>query len=466
MPLGHAALAFLVSLSSSDPKAIAVIDTAIGRMGGLPALEGISRMRIEQMTEWHRTALDDRIATPVGSYERDTELRDYTIPAWRYTRRFIGPAATTQELIDVVADTAAVMFAAGAWRPLSGAYLQERDELFMATPDRILVLARKADDARVLADTAINGVKLARIGATIRRTPVTLHFEKATGMLAIVQLKAGQLWDFGLVPWGVMDVQFRYSRWSRNAQSGITLPTQTDIYRIGRPYKKVIWLAFQVNPAIPADSFAIADSLRAQYMATQNKAMHDIPLDTAKIVDNTFAVFGAPGTPTGAVKVGGQWVIFEGGAAPLTAQRSLDYLQKAEPATKVGLALLTSASGAVAGAAEYVKRGVPTQATAGARPYVAASFAGWSASPASIRTVDETKWTRVGNDSLRVASLDLPDAPRAAMVYVPSLKWLYVSTGAAVLQRDLMLADARRRGWAVEKIAGPGMPINGVAAPK
>src|SRR5689334_17673106 len=134
-------------------------------------------MRIEQMTEWNRTVFDDRIDVPVSSFERDTELRDYTIPAWRYTRRFIGPSATTQELVDVVADSAATMqSAATGLRPLSAAYLAERDELFMATPDRILVLARRADDARLIADTTINGVRLTRVGATIRGTPVTLHF--------------------------------------------------------------------------------------------------------------------------------------------------------------------------------------------------------------------------------------------------------------------------------------------------
>ena len=118
MSLGNA-FALFVSLTSSDPRAVAVIDTAISRMGGLTALEQVSRMRIEQMTEWNRTVFDDRIDVPVSSFERDTELRDYTIPAWRYTRRFIGHSSTTQELIDVVPDTAATIQSAPTWlRPL------------------------------------------------------------------------------------------------------------------------------------------------------------------------------------------------------------------------------------------------------------------------------------------------------------------------------------------------------------
>ena len=343
-PLLAGALA-LLSPRTPDPAATAVLDSAIARMGGLSALRAVERMELQVMTEWQRTTFDARPAPTVLSYELSTELRDYTAPAWRYSRRFFTPNGAI-DVIDVVTDSVAAVWMKGQWRAQNVAYVAEREEAFTFAPERLLRLAREAGDARALRDTVIAGVRYARVAATVGHFHPTLHFRRGDGMLALARFRAAQPDDFGLAPWGAMDVAIWYSSWRKIDGSGLALPTQLDVWRVGRPYKRMTTLTAKVNPAIPADSFAIADSLRASFLATARRPMFDLPMDSARIVDGAFATFGAPGTPAGAVKVGGRWLLIEAGTASLTAERSVAFLRRGDSSAALGGALITAPSGA------------------------------------------------------------------------------------------------------------------------
>src|SRR5690349_22993053 len=85
----------------------AVLDTAIARMGGADSLRAIQRARFEMLTQWQRTAFDARPYADQPSYEVHSELRDYTIDAWRNSRRF-GFAANAMQIADVVRDSVAI----------------------------------------------------------------------------------------------------------------------------------------------------------------------------------------------------------------------------------------------------------------------------------------------------------------------------------------------------------------------
>src|SRR5689334_11815344 len=318
------ALALLLH-RAPDPAALAILDSAMARMGGLSALVAVDRVRLEVMTEWQRTDFDARRPPVILSYELSTELRDYTRPAWRYTRKFWSPNGSSG-VVDLVTDSVAAMEMNGTWRPQNVAYVDERDEVFAFTPERVLRLAREAGDAQLLPDTAIDGARFARVTATVGRFRPTLHFRRSDGLLAFAQLRQGQPNDFGLAPWCAMDLQFWYSRWQRLANTTLTLPMQLDVLRAGRPYKRMTTISVALNPAIPADSFAITDSLREAFLATGRRPMFDLPMDSARIVEGAFALFGAPGTPTGAIKIGGRWLFVDGGTAPLTIERSADFL--------------------------------------------------------------------------------------------------------------------------------------------
>ncbi|HVT39457.1 MAG TPA: hypothetical protein VHE78_10450 [Gemmatimonadaceae bacterium] len=450
------AVPLLVALAP-DPGARAVLDTAAARMGGLATLRSITRLRVDVITEWQRTTLDARPTTPVSSYEWSTELRDYQIPAWRYTRRFFT-ATGLNEIVDVVVDSVAVFRSGGKWAPMNVAYVDERDELFTISPERLMVLASEATDASARRDTVMGGIRYARVSATVGKFHSTLFFRRGDGLLALARFRAAQPSDFGLAPWGDMEVDIWYSRWSKIAGAGVMLPTQLDVYRVGRPYKRMTALSVAVNPVIAPESLAISDSLRAaflagaprgEFVAIGRRPMFDLPLDSAKIVGSTFALFNTGGTPAGAVKIGGRWLLLEAGAAPLSVQRSVDFLRRTD-ASPLGGTLITAPAGA-GGVAWLAARPEPTWVALGARPYVDAVLRGWRQSGAALRTAGGGSWLRVGSDSVRLETIDLPDYPSTTVVYAPSLRWAY-AWPAGPAQADYTAAYVQMKGWAVDRI--------------
>lgn len=184
-PLGIAAFALAASAAFEPyvpPRGLApseILDTAIARMGGEAALRRIERVRFEMLTLWHRLTFDERANALGVGYEVHSDLRNYSLDAWRNSRRFLNGSAAPPQVIDVVRDTAAVrqLFLPNGtpapWSPLNIAYVDERREVFAFTPERLLLAARAASDLRALADTVVAGVPHARLTATIEGFPTT-----------------------------------------------------------------------------------------------------------------------------------------------------------------------------------------------------------------------------------------------------------------------------------------------------
>ena len=432
-----------------DPAARAVLDTALAHMGGLTALTAIERVELQVMTEWQRTDFDRHRPPVILSYELSNELRDYTIPAWRYARRFFSPNGTS-EVIDLVTDSVAAIGMNGRWRAQNVAYVDERDEVFAFAPERVVKLAREASDARVLPDTIVAGVRYARVAATVARFHPVLFFRRSDGLLAFARVSVGQPNDFGLAPWGTMDVEFAYSRWQRLADAKLVLPMQIDVSRVGRPYKRMTTISEKINPVIPPESLHVADSLRTVFLASSRRPMFDLPMDSARVVDGTFALFGAFGTPAGAVKIGGRWVLIEAGTAPLTIERSASFLRRADPQANIDAAVVTAPTGA-GGVAWLARQSITTWVTDAAAPFANAALRGWPKGSTRLQMASDQRWIRVGSDSLRVETIDLPDYPGSTVVYVPSLRWAY-AWPAGPVQMDYVLAHIRRRGWQVDRV--------------
>lgn len=445
-------LLLALALAAPDPRAAALLDSAMARMGGADALRKIERVRTENLTQWQRTTFESRPYADQPSYEWHSDVRDYTLAAWRNTRRYgvPGSAAQTREIVDVVRDTVAIRYMQGKWAPLNVAYVDERRELFAFAPERVLLLARAASDLRLLADTVIGGLPHARVGATIAGFPATLFLRRGDGLPAMVRWRAAQPNDFGLVEWGEMEAELWYSRWTPT-RAGVALPMQLDVRRVGRPYKRVSVLAMAFDTVATADSFAVSDSLRSAYLATAVRPMHDVPLDSAKVVDGRFAAFG-PWTSLSAVKVGGEWLLLETGQAPLVAGRAAEWLAKTDPGARVGGALVTATMATNGGVTWLAERKLPVWAAPGARPILATILRSHGQPAAAFTAVTRGQWLRVGGDSLWLEPLDLPDAPGAMLVYVPSLKWAYSALAASPLQAEYVVRALRARGWAVERM--------------
>lgn len=435
---------------TTDVVARATLDTAVARMGGIAALRSVQRMRVESMTEWQRTSLDTRQHPAVLSYEWSTELRDYTQPAWRYTRRFLG-ATGWSEIVDLVVDSVAAIKNNGRWGAQNVAYVDERTEVFTFSAERLMVFAFDANDARALSDTLMQGTTFERVRATVNGFVTTLYFGKRDGMLAMAAFRMGQPRDFGLAGWGEMDVSIRYSQWQRLREVSVNIPMQMNIYRVGKPYKRITIVAAVPNAAIATDSLTMPDSLRRAFLALRNRAMFDLPVDSARIVNTNFATFATPGTPPGAIRIGGKWLMLEAGTAPISMERSIAFLNKADAATPVAGALLTQPS-PQAGMVWLIQNGKSAWVTSGAKPYADATMRGWNRQERA-REASSGSWLRVGTDSVRVESIDLPDYPATAIVYSPTLRWAYSPLAVSPLITERVLALAKARGWSVERLA-------------
>ncbi len=463
----------------------ALLDAAIARMGGAEQLRAIARVRLDMLTQWQRIQLDDRPYGDQPSYEMHSELRDYAAPAWRNTRRFLtqrptagnGPATPT-EITDVVRDSVAIRRApapapgaapaAGApaapvlaWGPLNVAYVDERRELFAAAPERALLAVRDARDLRAMPDTVIAGLPHARFTATVDRYPATLFVRRGDGLPALLRLRAAQPNDFGLAPWGEMEVEHWYSGWTKQ-QGGILYPMQWDVRRVGRPYKRMTVLGVTFNPEVAADSFAVSDSLRGAFLASANHAMHDLPLDAARRVDEDWAAFNTSGAPAGAVRIGGEWLLLESGQAPMNAERAVAWLARADSGAPVVGALVTPPSPGSGGSAWLARGKLPIYVGPGVAPFQARVLRNHGAPVRTLVTVDRGRWLRVGTDSLWLAPLDLPDAPGALVAYWPAREWVYSATSQLPAHRDVLLAHARARRWKVSRL---GSARGGVAVP-
>lgn len=451
-------LAALLGNPSTDPRATAVVDTAIARMGGLASLERIARVRMDMMTQWQRTSFDERPYTDQPSYEWHTDVRDYTIPGWRNTRRF-ATGGPWRDMIDIVHDSVAIRFLNGSWGPLNVAYVDERRELFAFAVERLLLRARDASDARLGADTALGGIAHARVSATIDRFPATIFFRRTDGLPAMVRYRAAQSNDFGLAPWGEMEVELWYSRWTRTS-AGVALPFQWDIRRVGRPYKRITVLSMAFDTVATADSFAISDSLRAAFFATATKAMYDVALDSARIVEGRFATFGAFGPPSGAVKLGSRWVLLEGGQAPLITERAVRWLEQAGGGT-VAATLVTVPAASHGGVAWLAGRRVNIHTAPAARPFVATILRNHHAAATAATAISRGQWLKLDGDSLWVEPIDYPDAQGSLYVYSPALRWAYSGAAFGALQVEYLQAKLTARGFAVDRIGS----VRGIAVP-
>ncbi len=452
-------IAGLLAFQAPDPAAVSTVDTALARMGGRSALERVVRVRMDMMTQWQRTSFEERPYTDLPSYEWHTDVRDYSIPAWRNTRRFAGAGATWREFTDIVRDSVAIRRMNGTWAPLNIAYLDERRELFAFAAERLLPQARSAPDLRSGADTTIGGIRHARVSATIDRFPATIFFRQTDGMPAMARYRAAQVNDFGLAPWGEMEVEVWYSKWSK-MPVGVTMPTQLDIRRVGRPYKRITVLSIAFDTVATADSFAVSDSLRAAYLATATQPMYDLPVDSAKIIEGSFATFGAFGTPVGAVRVGNRWLLLEGGQAPLITERAVRWLEETGTGPLAG-AIVTSPSGGNGGLAWLTRRQVPLHVARGALPSAGLILRNHGQPATAARGVVRGAWLRVGGDSLWLEPIDYPDAQGSLFIYVPSLRWAYSSSAAGGMPLDFLQARLKARGWTVDRIGS----VRGIAVP-
>ena len=440
--------------ATADTLAAALLDRGLAHMGGHATLEAVTTARFQMMTQWKRTSFDDVPYPDRPSYELHADVRDYTIPAWRNTRE-MGFGAGAGRIVNVVRDSVATAdFGRGQGpTPLSVAYVDERRELFAYTPDRLMLWARRAGDLAWAGDTVIAGVPHGMVRATLQGIPMTVYLRTADGLPSRTTFRSAHPNDFGLVPWGVMDVEVWYSNW-RGFPGGISVPTQWDLSRAGAPYKRMTVLSADWNPTLDPDSFLVTEAQRAAYLASPAvRPMHDRTLDSARVSEGFIADFRSFGSPGAALLVGDRWLLLEAGQAPLNTRRALEWLAEHTTHPVGGVVLAAAAAGFLphGGLPEALDRGLPVVVGPGAARLAAATLRGHGRTGQPLDVATTGRWLRVGGDSVRVEPLDLPDVRGALVVWSPTRRWLWAPDVTTPLDLSVVRAFAEKQGWPVER---------------
>jgi hypothetical protein len=436
-----------------DARATAVVDRAIELMGGRDVLQEVDRVVLDMMTQWQRTSFREVPWTDRPSYELHHDVRDYTIPAWRNTRTF-GTNTITNIVRDSVAATnpcawPCLLHGGNGFQPLSVAYVDERNELFAYTPDRLVLLARNAADLRLAGDTVIGREPHTLVHATLGGwLPATIAFHKGTGLPALLRFRRGHPNDFGLVPWGDMWVHIWYSNW--RSFGAISIPTQWDIQRVGRPYKRMTVRNANFNPQIEPDSFQVADELRRAFIESR-RPMHDRAIDSVTTAAPGLVAVHGFGFPAGAISIGDQWLLLEGGHAPLSLERAQEALRSAG-VEKVGGAILASASAGNGGVIEMVRTGLAVYASPAAEPLIRTMLENAGLPFRNVTVVTSARSVGQGESRLEIATVDLPDVPGSILLYSPRLQWLYAPNAVTNLDVRVALDASRRNGWTVTRL--------------
>lgn len=427
------------------PDARAVVERAIALMGG-SALRSIERVRLDMMTQWQRTSYRAVPWSDRPSFEPHVDVRDYTIPAWRNTRDF-GAGKIT----NIVRDSVAVTDIGQGFRPQSVAYVDERDELFVYTPDRLMLLLAGATDLTAAGDTTLGGEPHRRVRATLatpRPLAVTVAFHEGTGLPTALWFRQAHPNDFGLVPFGKMQVEVWYSNWRTTGE--VSIPTQWDIERAGAPYKRMTVRNAVFNPTFQADSFMISADLRSAYMASR-RPMHDVSVDSVKIAAPGLVQIHGFGFPMGAVRGATGWLLLEAGHAPLSLARGRAALAQ-QGVSEIAAGLVAAARPGNGGVVDLVKGGVPVYTSAAAAPFIQVILSNEGVAVRGVTVVAEGRWVGEGEERLRLEPIDLPDTAGSLMVYSPRLAWVYAPDAATPLDLRMVRERARALGWKLRAI--------------
>jgi hypothetical protein len=425
-----------------DTAAIRWVNRAIDLMGGEEKLRGIHRTAMSMMTQWQRTGFREIPYTDRPSFERHHDVRDYTIPAWRNTRQF-----GSRDIVNIVRDSVSATNFGTGFQPLNIAYVDERAELFAYTPDRLMLFLRDAPDLRVGRDTSIGGESHRVVTATVAdRFPSQVYFHAGTGLPTVLRFRAAQANDFGLVPWGEMQVSVWYSNW--RTMHELSIPTQWDIERVGQPYKRMTVLSIELNPEFAPDSFEVAANTRASYFQTAARPMHETRGITAtQVVEPGLVVNEGFGFPAGAVEVGGEWLMIGAGQASYNFRMGVEALTSAGVRTIAGVLALTASTGN-GGVLAAADAGLPIYVSPASEPFVRKMLEGSTRHDAEIIRVPTGGFAiEFGEERLQLKPIDLPNVAGSVMLYRPETGWLYLPDAVEDLDMRIGQQQAQQADW-------------------
>jgi len=408
-----------------------LIERSAAAIGGLDKLQAMSAVRtVEDGLEYFTSVGDPRTA-PAAIAETITTLRRMAPVGLRLTT-VTRLAMTDQSFTQTIVASDSVV-SRGGLAAASAFDAAVASEALALAPDRILLTALAASDLTALRDSVIDGVAHHIVAFHWADARVRLGIDAATGFPDAVWLvRAYPTFVFWSL-WGDITLGTRWSGWTLE-KNGVWYPRQRLVTFNGEPWRRFLVTALDVAPAAPADSFAIADSVRPQFAAISHAAptMPEPTLTPVTLADGVVLFTGY--YQSALIREPDGIIVLDASQSNAKSRAVLAQAARLFPGVPIAAVVTTAAAWMqIGGVREYVSRGIPIYAldvnAARVRAVIAAPYAthpdSLARSPrtASLRIVHAPITLGSGANEIRL----LPAASGELLVYWPARHWLYAS---------------------------------------
>ena len=452
-------------------------------IGGVERLRALRAVRVEEVGSEYLVSTVTRPDAPARLIAQTVvSLRSSADSTLRRTITQTLPMRSGSFSSTVVANHGAVASArAGTLVPGGSFDLGTVNEELALSPERVLVTALDAPDLRLERDTTLAGVAhhvvaLGMDGATVR-----LFVDAASAFPTHVELVRAYPTNVFWAMWGDLRFVTTWSAWALE-RSGVWYPRQRRTTLNGAAFREYVVTALDLDASIPADSVAIADSVRSAFRtrvaAERRGAEQGTTARLTPVVLADGVVLYQGGYQSAAVRQADGVVIIEGPESNAKSQAVLADIASRWPGTPVKAVVSTSPMWMhVGGLREYAARRIPIYAVDVNAPVVRALLASpHRQAPDSlararvtpiIRPVSAVVALGTGDTRLELRPARGQHASGMMLVWLPGRRLLYAS--------DVVVPDAfepvftrayraelarlvRREGLDVERVFAEHLP--------
>ena len=418
-------------LAPAQTPARQVIERSAAAVGGLDKLRAVTAVRtVEEGIEYFTSVGDPRVPPAIIAETITTLRRMAPIGLHQTTVARVAMNNTPFTQAIVASDSVVSRGGVAAATAFDAA---QAAEVAALAPDRVLLTALAAGDLAATRDSVIDGAPQHVVEFHWSDARVRLAIDVATGFPAAMRLvRAYPTFVFWSL-WGDMTFDTRWFGWSLE-RNGLWYPRQRTVALNGEPFRQFLVTEIDVAPAAPPDSFAVADSARAQFAANGHAgaSMPEPVLTPVTLGDGVVLFKGY--YQSALIRERDGIVILDASQSNARSRAVLGQAARLFPGVPIS-AVVTTASAwmQIGGVREYVSRGIPIYAldvnAARVRAVVAAPYVTY---PDSLARARRAAILRVVHDPITLGSgvnqiQLLPVASGDLLVYWPVRRWLYAS---------------------------------------
>lgn len=438
-----ASLSILITALASSgrpPAPRALVDSALVAVQRTSRLQDARSLRMVGIQHEFMFGNAERAEGPWRVfYSQFSELRDLEGSRMRRTEWGLSASGTKSgDRVTILTDSVVAAMSAGRQSGMSRAFFEDMIDGIDGSPHRALLLARASTGLSYDRSVQHFGLTYDVVSFPWRNGRMRIELNRETHLPDAIEIVRPYTDNFRWAAFGDVTMRTENVDWTITP-SGAYWPMQQKTSLNGEPLRDITFasVSFDAAPA-PADSFAVSDSARAQYVA-------------ASALNFSRFRLGVRGQPTelkpGIVRVPDQWtqtlvkqsdgvVIFE---AHISAQYLHEVIGEANrrwPGAPVKAIVLTSDPWAhIGGVREAMALGIPIYVNARSVPFFTAlAKAPHTMAPDSLaRTPRAPKLLPVnaktvigrGENRIELYPVGGPYGERMLMAYFPDQKLLY-----------------------------------------